>query len=84
MKAGGENGCVGEVVNSDAVQISEQDDREYRHVTFPNKMQVLLISDPETDKEAAAMDVRVGQTSDPAHLQGTAHFCEHMLFLGTG
>ncbi|CAN0174853.1 unnamed protein product, partial [Ectocarpus sp. 8 AP-2014] len=45
---------------------------------------VLLISDPETDKEAAAMDVRVGQTSDPAHLQGTAHFCEHMLFLGTG
>ncbi|CBJ49276.1 conserved unknown protein [Ectocarpus siliculosus] len=84
MTAAGENGSVGEVVNSGAVQISEQDDREYRHVTFPNKMQVLLISDPETDKEAAAMDVRVGQTSDPAHLQGTAHFCEHMLFLGTG
>lgn len=44
----------------------------------------MLINDPDTDKEAAAMDVRVGQTSDPSHLQGTAHFCEHMLFLGTG
>lgn len=47
-------------------------------------LQVLLIQDPETDKEAAAMDVRVGQTSDPPYLQGTAHFCEHMLFMGTG
>ncbi|CAM9812921.1 unnamed protein product, partial [Sphacelaria rigidula] len=45
--------------------------------------QALLIHDPDTDKEAAAMDVRVGQTSDPPHLQGTAHFCEHMLFMGT-
>lgn len=47
-------------------------------------IQVLLISDPDTDKEAAAMDVRVGYTSDPPHAQGIAHFCEHMLFLGTG
>ena len=46
--------------------------------------QVLLIHDADTDKEAAAMDVGVGQTSDPPNLQGTAHFCEHMLFLGTG
>ena len=30
------------------------------------------------------MDVHVGMTSDPPHLPGTAHFCEHMLFLGTG
>ena len=47
-------------------------------------VQVLLISDPDTDKEAAAVDVRVGHTSDPPHAQGIAHFCEHMLFLGTG
>ena len=47
-------------------------------------IQVLLISDSNTDKEAAAMDVRVGYTSDPPHVQGIAHFCEHMLFLGTG
>lgn len=47
-------------------------------------LQVLLIHDADTDKEAAAMDVRVGQMSDPAHLLGFAHYCEHMLFLGTG
>lgn len=45
---------------------------------------MLLISDPDTDKEAAAVDVKVGYTSDPLHVKGIAHFCEHMLFLGTG
>ena len=45
--------------------------------------QVLLISDETTDKAAAALDVEVGSLSDPADLPGLAHFCEHMLFLGT-
>ena len=45
-------------------------------------LQVLLISDPSTDKAAAAMDVHIGHMSDPAKLPGLAHFCEHMLFLG--
>jgi hypothetical protein len=44
---------------------------------------VLLISDPTTDKSAAALDVRVGHLSDPAELPGLAHFLEHMLFMGT-
>ena len=43
---------------------------------------MLLISDPSTDKAAAAMDVHIGHMSDPAKLPGLAHFCEHMLFLG--
>ncbi|KAK6048006.1 hypothetical protein COOONC_14489 [Cooperia oncophora] len=29
------------------------------------------------------MDVNVGSLMDPWDLQGLAHFCEHMLFLGT-
>ncbi|CAM9705052.1 unnamed protein product, partial [Hapterophycus canaliculatus] len=44
---------------------------------------VLLISDPETKTSAAAMDVHVGHFSDPDDLPGLAHFCEHLLFLGT-
>lgn len=32
---------------------------------------------------AAAMEVAVGQFQDPVELPGLAHFCEHMLFLGT-
>ena len=45
-------------------------------------LQVLLVSDPSTDKAAAAMDVHIGHMSDPPNLPGLAHFCEHMLFLG--
>eukprot|EP00941_MAST-03F_sp_MAST-3F-sp1_P004838 g4838.t1 len=48
-----------------------------------NGLQVLVISDPWTDKSAAAVDVRVGSWSDPSDIPGLAHFCEHMLFLGT-
>ena len=29
------------------------------------------------------MDLAVGSCSDPEDLPGLAHFCEHMLFLGT-
>eukprot|EP01088_Endostelium_zonatum_P015022 TRINITY_DN3510_c0_g2_i1.p1 TRINITY_DN3510_c0_g2~~TRINITY_DN3510_c0_g2_i1.p1 ORF type:complete len:969 (-),score=255.17 TRINITY_DN3510_c0_g2_i1:24-2930(-) len=62
---------------------SENDDRKYRAVTLSNKLTAMLISDPTTDKSAAGMDVRVGQLQDPLSLPGLAHFCEHMLFLGT-
>jgi insulysin len=43
----------------------------------------MLVSDPEADKAAAAMDVNVGSWGDPAQFEGLAHFCEHMLFMGT-
>ncbi|GLT40749.1 hypothetical protein SLA2020_148610 [Shorea laevis] len=56
------------------------DKREYRRIVLKNSLQVLLISDTETDKCAAAMDVGVGSFSDPDGLEGLAHFLEHMLF----
>ncbi|KAK7336558.1 hypothetical protein VNO77_17103 [Canavalia gladiata] len=56
------------------------DKRDYRRVVLRNSLQVLLISDPDTDKCAASMDVVVGSFSDPAGLEGLAHFLEHMLF----
>ncbi|WCJ33462.1 Insulin-degrading enzyme-like 2 [Euphorbia peplus] len=56
------------------------DAREYRRIVLANSLQVLLISDPETDKCAASMDVSVGSFSDPVGLEGLAHFLEHMLF----
>lgn len=46
-------------------------------------MRVLLISDPTTDLSGASMDVSAGSFNDPADYEGLAHFCEHMLFLGT-
>ncbi|KAL6075623.1 Protease 3 [Balamuthia mandrillaris] len=62
---------------------SEEDKRSYKSVVLTNELQVLLVSDPETDKAAAAMNVNVGSFSDPDGVAGLAHFLEHMLFLGT-
>ncbi|XP_056865432.1 insulin-degrading enzyme-like 2 isoform X1 [Raphanus sativus] len=56
------------------------DKREYRRIVLKNSLTVLLISDPETDKCAASMNVSVGSFSDPEGLDGLAHFLEHMLF----
>ena len=34
---------------------SENDQSVYRHLTLPNTLQVLLVSDPDADKAAAAV-----------------------------
>jgi secreted Zn-dependent insulinase-like peptidase len=62
---------------------SPNDNRSYEFLELENGLKVLLISDPETDKAAAALDVNVGNGSDPKSREGLAHFLEHMLFLGT-
>uniref|UniRef100_A0A646QDK3 Insulin-degrading enzyme n=1 Tax=Hemiscolopendra marginata TaxID=943146 RepID=A0A646QDK3_9MYRI len=62
---------------------SEEDKRLYRGLELSNGLKVLLISDPKTDKSSAALDVHIGHMSDPNEIPGLAHFCEHMLFLGT-
>jgi hypothetical protein len=54
-----------------------QQQQQHEHLS----MDVLLISDPETDKASAAMDIYIGQLCDT--IPGIAHFCEHMLFIGT-
>ena len=45
----------------DNIPKSARDDRLYRGLVLENNMKVLLISDPTTDKAAAAMDVHVGK-----------------------
>lgn len=56
------------------------DKREYKRIVLQNSLEVLLISDPDTDKCAASMNVNVGSFCDPEGLEGLAHFLEHMLF----
>lgn len=41
------------------------DEREYRLIRLLNQLEVLLISDPETDRASASLDVHVGSLSDP-------------------
>jgi len=62
---------------------SPNDQRLYRAITLPNKLQVVLVSDPETEKSAASLSVGIGLLFDPMTQQGMAHYLEHMLFLGT-
>ena len=59
------------------------DDRSYRVIRLPNKLEALLVHDPDTDKASAALNVNVGNFSDPVELPGLAHALEHMLFMGT-
>ena len=62
---------------------SKSDKRLYKIVTLKNKMRCILISDDKADKSAASLDVNVGCCLDPRPFYGTAHFLEHMLFMGT-
>ena len=62
---------------------SPNDEREYRLLTLDNQMQVLLISDLDSPKAAASLNVYVGSGDNPEDRGGLAHFLEHMLFLGT-
>jgi len=81
--------CAGITKNNESmkddlmINKSPNDNREYHAFTLENGLQVMLISDPDATKGAAALDVGVGSGSDPAGRQGLAHFLEHMLFLGT-
>nr|WP_010132999.1 insulinase family protein [Microbulbifer agarilyticus] len=59
------------------------DEREYEYLVLKNGLRVVAISDPEAEMSAAALDVAVGYTGDPADRAGMAHFLEHMLFMGS-
>ncbi|CAK9439966.1 uncharacterized protein LODBEIA_P40660 [Lodderomyces beijingensis] len=72
---------------ADDSQVSKPiiDDRHYRFLKLnSNDLRVLLIHDPQADKSAAALDVNVGSFADKNYsIPGLAHFCEHLLFMGT-
>jgi len=65
------------------LKLPPTEDRPHRFITLENGLEVVLISDPTSDKAAASMDVGVGHLSDPENLAGCAHFCEHLMFMGT-
>lgn len=59
------------------------DQRIYQYSMLQNGLHVLNIQDPQTSKSAVSMGVRAGSYDDPVEFPGLAHFCEHMLFMGT-
>ncbi|KAK3340911.1 Metalloenzyme, LuxS/M16 peptidase-like protein [Neurospora tetraspora] len=68
---------------TDQLEKPSLDDRSYRVIRLPNKLEALLVHDPTTDKASAALDVNVGSFSDEDDMPGMAHAVEHLLFMGT-
>ncbi|KAF6785196.1 zinc protease [Colletotrichum sojae] len=68
---------------TDQLETPLLDNRTYRVVRLSNKLEALLVHDPETDKASAALDVNVGNFSDEEEMPGMAHAVEHLLFMGT-
>jgi len=59
------------------------DNRTYQHAVLANGMRVINVHDADAVTGAYAVAVEAGSWDDPEQLPGLAHFCEHMLFLGT-
>ncbi|KAI9740448.1 MAG: hypothetical protein M1834_005028 [Cirrosporium novae-zelandiae] len=68
---------------TDELEKPELDDRSYRVIRLSNKLEALLVHDPDTDKASASVNVNVGSMLDPEDMPGVAHAVEHVLFMGT-
>lgn len=62
---------------------SPNEKRIHYSYVMANGLEVLLISDPDTKKVAASLDLNIGSGANPLDRLGMAHYLEHMLFLGT-
>jgi len=65
------------------IKVSPSSKLHHRGLLLSNQIKVLLISDPNSQKSAASMNVGIGNYLDPKDFQGLAHFLEHMLFQGS-
>ncbi len=66
MEGCGDGGeFVRKVYTSDDILQSESDQRKYCCVELTNGLTVFLISDPDTDRSAAALDVHIGKHHAP-------------------
>ncbi len=74
---------VGTVLKTAEIRKSPNDDRAYRYLELPNKLRAVLVSDPATEKAAAALSIYRGSFHEPQNRAGLAHFLEHMLFIQT-
>lgn len=61
----------------------EMAERKTLKLKLSNGLEALLIHDPAADQSAASVSVGAGSWNDPLEYPGMAHFCEHMLFMGT-
>ncbi len=70
-------------INPSNIEVGSGEQRIFKTIELNNGLKVALVSDPQSDKAAAALNVFSGSWANPDDIQGLAHFLEHMLFLGT-
>ena len=76
--------CIKEdpsIINS--IEKSKSDNFDCLIKILPNGLKALLVSDPDLEISSAALGVNVGSLYDKPDELGIAHFCEHLLFMGT-
>jgi len=61
----------------------KSDNRQYHFSRLSNGIQVVNVHDPKALSDAYSMAIEAGSLDDLENFPGLAHFCEHMLFLGT-
>ena len=62
---------------------SKSDTLNYAIKILPNGLKILFISDQNANKSSAAVGVNVGNLVDGLDEPGLAHFCEHLILMGT-
>ena len=62
------------------IQLASNDKRNIKGIELENKIKLILISDPDINTSSCSVAVGAGYLQDD--FQGTAHFLEHLLFLG--
>ena len=72
--------CLSEEI---IINKAKLDKKQYKYLVLDNQLRVIIVSDKDAQKSAAAMTVNVGSLQDPKNRKGIAHYLEHMLFLGT-
>ena len=70
-------------MDHEMIKQSPNDKRDYKIIRLGNKLEVLLISDPDLKNSAASLSVPIGSMHNPDRQLGLAHYLEHMLFLGS-
>ena len=75
---------IGKDSTANPIVHSSHDSREYRALELPTKLRITLVSDPASYIAACSVNVAVGSFADTGGFpDGTAHFLEHLLFMGT-
>lgn len=83
--AGTASGEIEEIADRSELPLLNPDlsERKTMKLRLPNGLEALIVSDPGADQSSAALAVQAGSWNDPKEYAGMAHFCEHLVFMGS-